>query len=156
MIIIILRYFRYYCWFMKKILSLSLILCLVWLIFFGVWELVMAADPSNVWINLSTECTMWMWKWCFSLGTTLGIAGDQPKNVTVESIAQDTILAATYMVWTILTIVIIYCGLMYIFASRDGKDVSTYKKWLISAAIWALLVRWAYAIIRLIQYIAKW
>ncbi len=78
------------------------------------------------------------------------------EEKTVMVIAQDVMLSATYMVWTVLTLVIIYCGLMYIFASKDGGDVSKYKKWLIYAAIGAILVRWAYAIVRLIQYVAKW
>jgi hypothetical protein len=115
-------------------------------------------DKKGGWvgINLSSECTMWMGKNCFDYEQIIWIDKIQNPNMTAKSIAQDTILAATYMVWTVLTIVIIYCWLMYIFASRDGKDVSQYKKWLIYAAIWALLVWWAYAIVRLIQYIAKW
>ena len=111
---------------------------------------------SDVGINLSDNCLMKMWTNCFDYEKLIWIDKTQNKNITAASIAQDVILSATYMVWTVLTIVIIYCGLMYIFASRDGKDVSQYKKWLIYAAIWALLVWWAYAIVRLIQYIAKW
>jgi hypothetical protein len=77
-------------------------------------------------------------------------------NRTVIDVLQDAVLAATYMVWTVLTIVLIYCWLMYIIASWTWKEPTTYKKWLIYAAIWAVLVRSAYAIVRLIQYIAKW
>lgn len=112
------------------------------------------------WINLSRECTQWVWQWCFSFDEIIHWKGSSitevNKDRTVLTIAQDIILAATYAVWTVLTIAIIYCGLMHIFASRDGKDVNQYRKWLINAAIWAILVRWAYAIVRLIQYIAKW
>ena len=111
---------------------------------------------SEVGINFNWDCLMWMWKWCFDYEKVIWIDEAQNPNITATSITQDVILSATYMVWTVLTIVIIWCGLWYIFASRDGKDVSKYKKWLISAAIWALLVRWAYAIVRLIQYIAQW
>lgn len=105
-------------------------------------------------------CLTWMWKWCFSFDEIIHWKDSEitatNKNRTVTTIAQDIILAATYMVWTVLTIIIIYCGLMYIFSASNGKDTSKYKKWLINAAIWAILVRWAYAIVRLIQYIAKW
>jgi hypothetical protein len=52
--------------------------------------------------------------------------------------------------------VIVICWLWYIFSSASGKETSKYKKWLINAALWAVLVRWAYAIVRLIQYIARW
>ena len=111
---------------------------------------------DDIGINLSGNCLYWMWKWCFNYEKMIWIEDDQWSKYSAMSIAQDVILAATYMVWTVLTIVIIWCGLWYIFASRDGKDVNKYKKWLISAAIWAVLVRWAYAIVRLIQYVAKW
>lgn len=111
---------------------------------------------QEIGIDTSNNCLIWMWKWCFRYETVIGIDEVQHANYTAESIAQDIILSATYMVWTVLTIIIIICWLGYIFAARDGKDVSKYKKWLISAAIWAILVRWAYAIVRLIQYIAKW
>lgn len=110
---------------------------------------------TSVGINLSDGCLMWMGKWCFDYEKIIWIDKEQDGNITATSIAQDVIFSATYMVGTVLTIVIIRCGLGYIFASRDGKDVSAYKKWLISAAIWAVLVWWAYAIVRLIQYIAK-
>jgi hypothetical protein len=101
-------------------------------------------------INTTWWCLTWVWNECL-------IVEINPENpATPESIAQDIVFSATYMVWTILTIVIIVCWLWYIFSSASGKDTSKYKKWLISAAIWAVLVRWAYAIVRLIQYIAKW
>lgn len=133
--------------------AFAVILC----IFFGnfAWNVTIAEWTQDVGINLSGDCLMWMWKWCFDYEKIIWIK-EQDENITAKSIAQDVILAATYMVWTVLTIVIIYCGFWYIFASRDGKDVSKYRKWLISAAIWACLVWWAYSIVRLIQYIAKW
>ena len=101
-------------------------------------------------------CLFWMWQWCFDYEKAVWIDGAQDHDATATSIVQDIIFAATYMVWTVLTLVIIWCGLGYILASKDGKDASTYRKWLINAAIWAILVWWAYAIVRLIQYIANW
>jgi len=112
-------------------------------------------NTSEVWISLSWSCLDWMWKWCFDYEKMIWINKDQP-DYTVTTIVQDVIFAATYMVWAILTLVIIWCGLGYIFASKNWGNVSNYKKWLINAAIWAVLVWWAYAIVRLIQYIAKW
>ena len=106
------------------------------------------------------ECITWMWKDCFSYDDIIrweeNPITQKNKNRTVTTIAQDIILAATYIVWTVLTIIIIYCGLMYIFAARWWSDPKKWKTWLINWAIWAILVRWAYAIVRLIQYIAKW
>jgi len=106
----------------------------------------------EMWIDLT--CLTWMCKWAFDFGIVLNKT--QPDGITGKSIVQDVIFAATYLVWTILTIVIIYCWLMYIFSARSGKVDSKYKTWLINAWIWALLVRWWYAIVRLIQYIARW
>ena len=101
-------------------------------------------------------CLFWMWQWCFDYEKAVGIDDEQHPNMSATTIVQDIIFAATYMVWTVLTLVIIWCGLGYILASKDGKDATTYRKWLVSAAIWAILVWWAYGIVRLIQYIANW
>ena len=140
---------------MKKIFSLILAWAVVWLTFFGLWNFIIAADSDDVWIHLTEDCLSGMGSDCMDYGKMMWIDKEQP-DYTPTSIVQDVILAATYMVWTVLTIVIIVCGLWYIFSSASGKDTSKYKKWLVSAAIWAVLVRWAYAIVRLIQYIAKW
>ena len=105
------------------------------------------------------DCMKWLWQWCLNIDKLLfpnNPIDAKNKNRTLLTVSKDVVFAATRMVWTVLTIVIIYCGLMYIFAARWGKDVNAYKKWLISAAVWAILVRWAYAIVRLVQYIAKW
>ena len=113
-----------------------------------------AEIAADVWIDLS--CLTWMCQWAFDYEKAVWISDQQNPNITATTIAQDIIFAVTYMVWTVLTLVIIYCWLMYILASRWWKDTNAYRKWLVSAAIWAILVWWAYAIIRLIQYVAKW
>ena len=145
---------------MKKILSV-----LLW-VFIVLWFYAInsnfvlaqwAANGSKVGINLTGDCLMGVWQNCFHYEAMMWLTGSQPgSGYTATSIAQDVVFSATYMVWTVLTIVIIVCWLWYIFASASAKDTSKYKKWLVSAAIWAVLVRWAYAIVRLIQYIAKW
>jgi hypothetical protein len=142
---------------MNKLLSI-----LLWSIFamFSLWLWGVALADSNtdydIGINFSDSCLTGMWKWCFNYEKMIWIENQQVVKYSAESIVQDIVLAATSMVWVVLTIVIIYCGLMYIFAARWWNDPSTYKKWLIDAGIWAVLVWWAYTIIRLIQYIAKW
>lgn len=109
--------------------------------------------------NIDNDCLRWVWVWCFD-ATKLLFPGSEIANLnerrTVMTITQDVVYWAMVMVWTVLTIVIIYCGLMFIFAAKWWGDTSRYRKWLVDAAIWALLVWWAYAIVRLIQYIAKW
>jgi hypothetical protein len=117
-------------------------------------------EVNEVGVSTKKDCLMGVWQNCFHYEKMIWIAEDQP-DYTATSLAQDIVVSATYMVWTILTIVIVVCWLWYIFSSSWGKGLlgkgpSEYKKWLISAAIWACLVRWAYAIVRLIQYIARW
>ena len=119
------------------------------------WWNTTSTTTSEIGLDLQWGCLTWMWKWCFQYETMIWIES-KARNITPLSIAQDVIFSATYFVWTVLTAILIYCGLWYIFAARDWKDTNSYKKWLISAMIWALLVRWAYAIVRLIQYMAKW
>lgn len=118
-----------------------------------IWNLAFAEDIG---ISFWSGCLTGMWKWCFHYEKIIWIDDQQQQDYTATSIAQDVVFAATYMVWTVLTIVIIYCWLMYIFAAKSWKDPKDYKDWLVKAVIWSLLVRWAYAIVRLIQYIAKW
>jgi hypothetical protein len=146
---------------MNKILSI--ILCVLFTVFslsplFGT---VLATDgvtykDTQVWVNFWNNCLTGMWKWCFDYEKMVWIADSQDQRITPTSVAQDVLLSATYMVWTVLAAVIIYCWVMYILAARWWKNPDAYKKWLVSAMIWAVLVRWAYAIVRLIQYIAKW
>jgi len=116
-----------------------------------------STTSSQIWINLSDECVKWVWKWCFNTDKILWIRVKSDDSTTVISVIQDVILAATWLVWTVLTLVLIYCGFMYIIASGwDSWKASKMKDWMIKAGIGALLVRCAYGIVRLIQYIAQW
>ncbi len=124
---------------MKKIQS-TIILSVF--IFFGL------TSAQEIITKFTWNCLTWVSTGCLVVNTE--------NDFTLESIAQDAIFAATYMVWTVLTLVLIYCSLWYIFASRWWKNVNRYKNWLKNAMIWAILVRWAYAIVRLIQYLAQW
>lgn len=112
---------------------------------------------SQIWVNLSDQCVKWVGKWCFDIGRLLWGEEDPDTDKTALTVIQDVILAATWLVWTVLTLVLIYCGFMYIVASGwDSWKASQMKRWMINAWIWALLVRCAYWIVRLIQYIAEW
>lgn len=136
---------------MKKIFSLLLWIFVAGLGFFQI----NIVDAKDVGINFKDKCLVWMWRHCFHYEKIMWIDEAQP-DYTAVSIAQDVIFAATYILWAVLTIVMIYCWLMYIFAARWGKDTSAYKKWLQNALIWSILVRWAYTIVRLVQYVAQW
>ena len=149
---------------MKKILLLSLFTIFS---IIPLWTSVLAQEKSkdtpqtpqtssDIGIKFWNNCLKWMWRDCFDYEKMVWIEDSQP-DYTATSIAQDLIFAATYILWTVLTIIMIICGLWYIFAARSwSSNTSKYKTWLINAAIWAILVRWAYAIVRLVQYIAAW
>ncbi len=149
---------------MKKIVLMLTGLFMALSVFMA-WNTTYAATAdklwdSDIWINFWNNCLTWMGRGCFHYEKIIWIDknadGTSRPDYTATTIAQDLIFAATYMVWTVLTIVLIYCWIRYIIAARWWEDPKTYKNWLIKAAIWALLVRWSYAIVRLIQYIAKW
>jgi len=143
---------------MKKILSFVFLGLFTTFLVFPLYSIVLAdweSDDSDIGINFWHGCLTGMWRKCFHYEKIMWIDKEQP-DYTATSIAQDLIFAATYIIWTVLTVVMIACGLWYIFAAKWGNDTSKYKKWLINAAIWAVLVRWAYAIVRLVQYIAAW
>jgi len=125
--------------FMKKTLSIVILSICAFLSFVSAQEII---------IKTTWGCLTWVWNECLVINAE--------NDYTLESIAQDVIFAATYMLWTVLTLVIIYCWLWYIFAVRWWKDVNKYKNWLKNAMIWAILVWWAYSIVRLIQYVAQW
>lgn len=141
---------------MKNLLSILFWVFVVFSLFVLPGTLFAQDEVSEVWVNFSDNCLTWFWKGCFKYEKAVWIAEDQKVRYDALSIIQDVIFAATYILWSVLTIVLLYCGLMYIFAARWWKDTAAYKRWLINAAIWAILVWWAYALVRLIQYVAKW
>jgi hypothetical protein len=77
------------------------------------------------------------------------------KNTSATIFVQDVLLSATLFIGTIITIALIYSGIMYIMAGVDGKDPSKAKNGITYSIIGLLLVISSYTIIRLVQYIAK-
>jgi hypothetical protein len=116
------------------------------------------ASSTEIGIDLSDKCLKLWWRDCLKIDYLLfwkwSTIAKRNENRDVLTVAQDVVLAATFLVWTVLAIVLMYCWLMYIFASANWKDPSRYGQWLVKAAIWAVLVWSAYGIVRLIQYIA--
>ena len=138
----------------RKILGCILSVLFIGFVWINITQAQGVEETIDVGISDNKDCITWMWTDCFDYEKMVWLP-DSSKRDTL-SILQDVILASTYMVWTVLTIVIIYCGLMYILASWNWKDTSKYRKWLINAWIWAILVRSAYAIVRLLQYVSRW
>ena len=100
---------------MKQILyNCIIVLFLVLFTFCGI------ISAQEIIINTTRWCLTWVWTDCILINSE--------HNYTVESIVQDVIFAGTYMVWTVLTLVIIYCWLGYIFAARWWKKVKKISK----------------------------
>lgn len=152
---------------MKKIIKFSLLflVCLVYS------HLCVWAQNSQWWTSSSSTNETWMtmsdlWlymnTWCLVNGQCgmniykmLWIRKSN-ENPTVSVFAQDVILAATTFIGTVITAILIICGLMYSIRSITGKDVWKTKNAIIGCLVWLLFVMGAYTIIRLIQFIATW
>ena len=108
---------------------------------------------SDVWINITTDCLL-NWQCSLNVYKVLGIRQSN-ENPTVLWFLQDITLASTTAIlWTILVIALIVSWLVFSFASITWKDTKKSKSILIDCLVWVLLVRWSYAIIRLIQFLA--
>jgi hypothetical protein len=115
-------------------------------------------DATVNWITIWQNCLL-NGQCKFNIYDTLWIRDsvrDEWDPTSVWLFVQDIILAATTFIWTILTLAIIVSWLMYIFAASSGKDPAKAKTWLINSFIWLWIVVLSYAIVRLVQYLAKW
>lgn len=117
--------------------------------------------------NTSTESYKWQWmdlscfwNWGGKCGinvyTILWIKKSNP-NVEVETFVQDIVLSATMFFGTVLSIVIFFSGLIYIFSAIKWAESlqSKAKKWIIGWIIGLLLVSGSFAIVRFIQFLAQ-
>lgn len=139
---------------MKKIWLI--IIFIIWLLPFFSTTHAQTEAPAGMTINkdclINGQCK-------FNIYDTLWIRDsvrDEGDPTSVWLFVQDIILAATTFIWTILTLAIIVSWLMYIFAAASGKDPAKAKTWLINSLIWLWIVVLSYAIVRLVQYLAKW
>lgn len=117
--------------------------------------------------NTSTESYKWQWmdlscfwNWGGKCGinvyTILWIKKSNP-NVEVKTFVQDIVLSATMFFGTVLSIVIFFSGLIYIFSAIKWAESlqSKAKKWIIGWIIGLLLVSGSFAIVRFIQFLAQ-
>ncbi len=74
-------------------------------------------------------------------------------DATVSIIAEDIVLSATFIISTVVVIGLMYSGVIFITA-KDDSSATKGKNGIKRSFIWLTLVMSAYAIIRLVQYIA--
>ncbi len=108
----------------------------------------------SMWINMDSDCLL-NWQCSYNIYETLWIRKSD-QNPKVSSFMQDIVLAATTFIGTVIAIILVVSGVLYIVAAIwwNSSLADTAKKWLINSVVWLLLVVWSYAIIRLIQFLA--
>lgn len=124
-------------------------------------------DVSNEWSN-ANQPNPSMWIDCsqeqllngqckFNIYDTLGIRQNSSQNEPAVFV-QDAIFAATTFIGTVITIALIFSGLLFIRAGLSANEwlQERAKKWLINSVIGLLLVISSYMIIRLVQFIIRW
>ncbi len=111
-------------------------------------------EYRDLWFNITTECLL-NWQCWMNIYETAGI---RKKDTTpsVKTFAQDVVLAATTFFGTVISIIFIVSGLMYVFSWFTGKSPDKAKKMMIWSIVWLLFVTLSYSIIRLIQFLATW
>ena len=78
------------------------------------------------------------------------------KETSVMTFIQDIILAATYFIWTVVTVALIVSWLLFVFSWADSSLRNRAKSWFKYALIWLVIVTLSVVIVRAIQFIAKW
>jgi len=111
---------------------------------------------SNMWIDCSQEQLL-NGQCKFNIYDTLGIRQNSSQNEPAVFV-QDAIFAATTFIGTVITIALIFSGLLFIRAGLSANEwlQDRAKKWLINSVIGLLLVISSYMIIRLVQFIIRW
>jgi hypothetical protein len=108
------------------------------------------ADQTVMGITMGPKCLK-NGQCGFDIYKLLGIN----KSSSATLFVQDILLSATFFIGTVITIALIYSGIMFIMAGATGKDPSKAKNGITYSIIGLLLVISSYTIIRLVQYIAK-
>lgn len=162
-------FYSYLIYSMKKIFWILIIGGLLFLNISNVWATWETTNNTGTkdktssswmveWIEMNSECLtngQCKFKIYDLLKIRKSVETEWADSTSPDIFVQDIVLAATFFIWTVVTIAIIVSGLMFIFAGATGKDPSKAKSGLINSLIWLLIVISSYSIIRLVQYIAK-
>ncbi|MDR2416297.1 MAG: pilin [Candidatus Peribacteria bacterium] len=95
------------------------------------------------------------------IGVMLGLktpasAGSEEANRTsILTFVQDVVLAATFFIGTVITLALIWSGLLFIFSAADSSKKKVAISGMKNAVIGLALVAGSYAIIRFIQFLAS-
>lgn len=108
------------------------------------------------WEVMGIECSpeqLRQWQCTFDAYKAIGIRQDQP-DTNVKTFIQDFFLSATFFIWTVVAIWLMYSGWLYLTA-KDDSAAAKWKNGIKWSLIGVVLVISAYSIIRLVQYVAR-
>lgn len=108
----------------------------------------------NAWINMNSGCLI-NWQCSYNIYKTLGIRKSD-QNPKVSTFVQDIVLWVTMFLWTVISLVLIISGVLYILAGIqwNSSKADMAKKWIINSLLGLVLVTGSYALVRLIQFVA--
>ena len=108
----------------------------------------------DAWIWMNTQC-LTNGQCSYNIYKTLWIRKSD-QNPKVSSFVQDIVLAATMFIWTVVSLVLIVSGILYILAwiTWNTTLADKAKKWITWSVLWLILVVTSYSIVRLIQFLA--
>lgn len=107
----------------------------------------------DLWINMNADCLV-NWQCSYNIYKTLWIRKSD-QNPSVWSFVQDIVLAVTMFIGTVIAIVLVVSGILYILSSIKGStsQAEMAKKGIINSIIWLILVVSSYALVRLVQFL---
>jgi hypothetical protein len=113
-----------------------------------------SSSNDNFWINCTAD-QMTNWTCSMNVYKTLWSNVD-PKNQDLKSLSQDAFWGFTMFIGFVVMVALVFSWFLMILWWADEKQYETWKKWVIYSIIWLLLVWFAYAIVRLVQFISAW
>ena len=117
-------------------------------------KVLLAAEPGidSAWINCKTEqltqgsCSLDVYKMVWLT----------PKYKKLDTWLPDLVFWMTMFIWTVVLASLVISWLKMIMWGADEQHVKSWRDGVKNALIWLLLVWLSYAIIRVIQILAKW
>ena len=109
---------------------------------------------NNFWINCKAS-DMTQWACSMNVYETLWSNVD-PENHNLKELSKDAFWGFTMFIGFVVMVALVFSWFLMILWWADEKQYETWKKWVTYSIIWLLLVWFAYAIVRLVQFISAW
>ena len=134
-----------------KSIYISFFILLSW------WTLIniSSAQECPGWICADTDSLI-KWTSRMDVYTTLWIRKTTASDTSVMSFVQDIIYAATYFIWTVVTVALIVSWLMFVFSWADSSLRNRAKSWFKYSLYGLVIVTLSVIIVRAVQFIAQW